>query len=203
MNSADYKVMQTLASPRDILDSILTARRVDEQARLAEKMGAGGALRNQRYSMEQVTQMELAEKLRPEQAIMNMMDFNRDAAEERRLGRKRTSAFDDLIAAKVASTVGPLYASESGPKLDVLSSDPFSPADAVTRMQPRISKQAITTLEAAGFSMELFTNPSTDPLTMLFNQMSEPANNTPNLKSSARELDRKVALESFRRRGYY
>lgn len=186
--------MQSLASPRDLLDALLTADRSDQVSRAMEKIKR----KLPPDPLEKFQQLTALEQLRPERAIMNLMDMNRNAEEDRNVDQQPRSAFDDILSAKVAAAVGPVYAGEGAPKPDLASKDPFTPASAIGKLRPKIDPKALSTLKAAGYPTEIFTQDDSDPLSMLADRLS-----SPDLKDASEKLRSAKALALLSRRGYY
>lgn len=154
--------MLGLVSPRDIHDAVTAARRIERfEKRIAESP-------NRRHSppdsVERLLASPDARLLRPEMALLSTMDRISEANEERRSGRRRESAFDLIISAKVAAALAPVYSGPNAIDLDLATADPFSTSTAFTRLKPRLNPKALAIAEENGFHMDEFSRATGAPI---------------------------------------
>jgi len=146
-----------LVSPQDILDAVTSANNAEKRESEIAKLKKTGEASN----FEDILLSTNLDLLRPDRAILNAMDSIRDEDEERLTGIKKSSAFDDIISAKVAEALGPYYSGSGAPRLDITSSDPFTPAKAISKFKPRIDPAALKIAKENGFPVDTFFG---DPL---------------------------------------
>lgn len=129
-----------LLSPKDLNDALMKAQKTESYTSEVNKIKLQ---ENKIGSFEDILLQEM-DLLRPDRSIMKAIDSNRDEEEKLRTGRKN-SAFSDLIAAKVASALKPLFSNKSNYNMKLYSEDPFSPATVIGSRIPnlRIDKEEV------------------------------------------------------------
>jgi hypothetical protein len=190
----DKEIMLGLVSPRDIHDAVTAARKIEGlDARITGLSNRAGSMPD---PVERLLASPDAHLLRPETSLLSVMDRISEADEERRTGRKKESAFDQIISAKVAAALGPVYSGPNGLELEITADDPFSTATAFSRLKPRMDPKALAIARENGFPLDeiLDSNSSTASMNNLEN---------PVLMAASHALAKRSALAGIARGRLY
>lgn len=186
--------MLGLVSPRDIHDAVTAARKIEGlDTRINGFSNRSGSTPD---SIERLLASPDANLLRPETSLLSMMDRISDADEERRTGRKRESAFDQIIAAKVAAALGPVYSGPNALELELAADDPFSTSTAFSRLKPKMDPKALAIARENGFPVDEILDPKESALSM--NDLENPV-----LLAASHALTMRSALAGIARGRLY